>query len=461
VNRLRESTGLPLASYFAGTKVKWLLDNVDSLQADLGDPEKRKQVRFGTVDTWLVYQLTGTKSKSEGAANAGGLFVTDVSNASRWLFLNINTMAWDQKLIDIICAPHSVPIEALPKIMPSSKVYATYTSAAGVPILDQVPIASILGDQHAALVGQCAFNQGEAKNTYGTGLFLMMNTGPNSIPSSHGLLTTVAYQLGEDQPIMYALEGSVSHSGSTIQWLRDQLGIITKASESEKLAETTNHNDGLYFVPAFAGLFAPYWRSDARACIVGMTASHHKGHICRAALEAAAYQTREVFDAMYADSGVQLKALKVDGGGTANKLMMQFQADIINVDVVRPVVMETTARGAAFAAGLAVGVWKDLDELCSLWKVAETFKATMKEEKRYDLWMGWKKAVSKSMGWVEVETIYTNDEETDDGYATAEEDEKEVIDTVITPRTGFDGTTLVLLTVCAFTAGFLTGRSRK
>jgi glycerol kinase len=263
--------------------------------------------------------------------------------------------------------------------------------------MDRTPIASILGDQQAALFGQTAFEPGEAKNTYGTGLFLMMNTGTKIVSSKHGLLTTVAYQIGVDGEVHYALEGSVSHSGSTIQWLRDQLNLIESALQLESFASTTTHNDGLYFVPAFAGLFAPHWRSDARACIVGMTATHHKGHICRAALEAAAYQSREVFEAIYADSNVKLKALKVDAGGTANKLLMQFQSDIIHVDIVKPAVMETTAIGAAFAAGLAAGVWKDLAELKELWAVAEIYTPAMDNESRQKNWKGWKKAISRSL----------------------------------------------------------------
>ncbi len=307
-DRFREKTGLPLASYFAGTKVKWLLDNVITLQMDI--TKKPDDVRFGTIDTWLLYQLSGKPSDADGAANVGGLFLTDVSNASRWLFLDIAKVQWDQSLVSIICSPHSVPLSALPEIRSSSEVYAICTKdATNIPVLEGVPVACILGDQQAALVGQAAFEAGEAKNTYGTGMFLMMNTGTKVVPSTHGLLTTIAYQL--DDTVHYALEGSVSHSGSTIQWLRDQLQLITNAAESETLANQHESNDGLYFVPAFAGLFAPHWRSDARACIVGMTASHNRGHICRAALEAACYQCKEVFDAMYEDSKVRLKTLKV------------------------------------------------------------------------------------------------------------------------------------------------------
>jgi len=399
VNRLRDKTGLPLASYFAGTKVKWLLDNIPELRQDLHDDLNRSSVRFGTIDTWLVYQLTGAKSPHDGAENLGGLCLTDVSNASRWLFLDLRAATWDPSLVDTVCAPHQLPLSALPIIRPSSNIYAVLSNKCGIPAFEKVPLASVLGDQQAALFGQACFRPGEAKNTYGTGMFLMMNTGEKMVPSNHGLLTTIGYQIGEDGELVYALEGSVSHSGSTVQWLRDQLGIISTASETETLA--TESNDGLYFVPAFAGLFAPHWRFDARACIVGMTASHHKGHICRAALEASAYQTREVFDAIYADSDVELLQLKVDGGATANSLLMQFQADMINVEVIRPVVMETTSIGAAFAAGLAVGVWSSTDEIKKLWAVAQVYSPNMEEEQRNRNWQGWQKAIEKSMGWVD------------------------------------------------------------
>jgi glycerol kinase len=472
VNRFRDKTGLPLASYFAGTKVKWLLANVAALEADLNDPHAREHVRFGTVDTWLLYQLTGTSSEAKGAANSGGIFVTDVTNASRWLFLNLHTGFWDDELVKEICAPHSLPMSALPEIRSSSEVYAVCTTSCGVDTLNKVPIASILGDQQAALFGQCAFLPGEAKNTYGTGLFLMMNTGTAIVPSTHGLLTTVGYQLGPEEPIHYALEGSISHSGSTIQWLRDQLNMISDAAESETLARTVEHNDGVYFVPAFAGLFAPHWRSDARACIVGMTASCHKGHICRAALEAAAYQTKEVFDAIYADSKVPLKALKVDGGGTANNLLMQFQADILDIDVIEPVVLETTSMGAAFAAGLAVGVWKDVDEVRKLWAVAKTFKSAMTESERQIYWHGWQKAVTKSVGWIDEKV---QPDEFDDAYDTEDEGDELALSELVgdevrakaspvsapPSESGFSGTTVIIASLCALAVGVLVGRARK
>jgi len=401
-NRLRDKCGLPIASYFAGTKVRWLLDNVPELKKDLLDDDKKDQIFFGTVDTWLVYQLTGSLSGDDNASNCGGLFITDVSNASRWLFMDIKTLEWDKELVSQICSESGVdvPLSALPQIKPSSHVYGTCNANFGLKALEGIPIGGILGDQQAALFGQGAFRPGEAKNTYGTGLFLMMNTGEQLTPSSHGLLTTVGYKIG-NEPCIYALEGSVSHSGSTIQWLRDQLQIISDAAESETLASQVNSNDGLYFVPAFAGLFAPYWRDDARACIVGMTASHNRCHIARAALEACAYQTKDVFDAIYADSNVSLKELRVDGGGTANKLLMQFQSDIINVPVVTPVIKETTALGAAFAAGLATGVWSSQEELRKLWKEESRFQPSMSDDVRKKNWDGWKRAITKSMGWVE------------------------------------------------------------
>ena len=342
------------------------------------------------------------------AANIGGLFITDVTNASRWLFMDLHTLKWDKVLIDTVCGHDgslsddgvSIPLSALPDIKSSSEVYGRCAIGFGEPAIEGTPIAGILGDQQAALFGQGAFEAGEAKNTYGTGLFLMMNTGTQPTPSTHGLLTTVGYCLGNEKPV-YALEGSVSHSGSTIQWLRDQLQIIDDASESEIYARKVDSNDGMYFVPAFAGLFAPYWKSDARACIVGMTASHNKNHFCRAALESAAYQTKDVFDAINVDSHVPLKELRVDGGGTANSLLMQFTADMTNVPVIKPVVKETTALGAAYAAGLAVGVWKDTKEIKSLWAEEERFVPSMDSKLREKYLKGWKKAIQKSMGWVD------------------------------------------------------------
>jgi glycerol kinase len=441
-NRLRSKAGLPLASYFAGTKVRWLLDNVEDLRNDLST--KPETVRFGTIDTWILYQLTGvppsTKDDSSALAlalaNTGGIFATDVSNASRWLFLDIHTVRWDKSLVDAICGPHEVPLTALPRVAASSEVYATLTKeSTGIGKLEGVPVSAILGDQQAALFGQVAFEPGEAKNTYGTGMFLMMNTGNKPVASTHGLLTTIAYKIGDDT--VYALEGSVSHSGSTIQWLRDKIKIIGSAAESETIA--TEHNDGLYLVPAFAGLFAPHWRPDARGCIVGITAAHHSGHIARAALEAAAYQARELFEAITADSGVLLKQLKVDGGGTHNKLLMQFQADTICAPVVVPEVQETTAMGAAFAAGLAVGVWKDQQEIRALWKEARCYEPSMEEDTRQKNWEGWKKAVIRSLDWVEL------DERKKGGGG----------------RFGSIGLPLVLVAALGGACGFLLGRQKR
>lgn len=387
----RDRTGLPIASYFAGSKVKWLLDNVEQLRRDVEDEERCKHVCFGTVDAWLLWKLT-----------SGKRFATDVSNASRWLFMDLKTCQFDQELIDRICRPHKLPMNCLPEICPSSFLFGNVNADCGLgSFFENVPISGVLGDQQAALFGQTAFEKGQAKNTYGTGLFLMMNTGNSPVPSTHGLLTTVGYQLGTSGDVIYALEGSVSHSGSTIRWLRDQLHLIESASDAEKYAATTTSNQGLYLVPAFAGLFSPHWNSNARACIVGITAGHHRGHICRAAMEASCYQTKEVFDAITNESGVTISSLNVDGGATANKLMMQFQADMLDVPVVKPLVMETTALGAAFAAGLAVNVWKDLDEIKALWTITETFEPSMDESKRAKNWKGWNKAVQRSFDWID------------------------------------------------------------
>ena len=401
-------TGLPISSYFAGTKVKWLLDHVAALANDV--QERPQEVCFGTVDTWLLWQLTGQQQQC-GDVNTGGCFYTDVTNASRWLFMDLKTCQWHEDCVATVVAPHVLPMECLPTICPSSHMFGHVSEQCSDqlgPWAAGIPVAAVLGDQQAALFGQTAFTAGRAKNTYGTGLFLMMNTGPNICTSRHGLLTTVAYQIGTEGAVHYALEGSVSHSGSTIQWLRDQLQIIQTASESETLARTVDSSEGVYLVPAFAGLLAPHWRSDARGCWVGLQMSHNRAHLCRAVLEAAAYQTKEVFDAMLQDTAELglltendgLSKLSVDGGGTHNELLMQFQADILDVPVVQPQVMETTSLGAAFAAGLAVGVWQSLAELEQLWAVGRVYQPNMTETERATRVRGWNKAVSKSLGWV-------------------------------------------------------------
>ncbi len=372
-DRLRATTGLPLATYFSGPKLKWILDNVPGARqkAAAGD------LLFGTVDTWLIWNLTGRH-------------VTDVTNASRTLLMDLTTLDWNAEVLRLLDIPRAM----LPEIRSSSEVYA---SARGP--LEGVPVAGDLGDQHAALFGQVCFTPGEAKNTYGTGCFMLMNTGETPVASQAGLLTTLGYKIG-GQKAVYALEGSVAVTGALVQWLRDNLGLIQKSSDVEQLAETVSDNGGIYFVPAFSGLFAPYWRSDARGAILGMTRYVNKGHIARAALEASAYQTREVLEAMQKDSGVALKALKVDGGMVHNELLMQFQADLIDVPVIRPKVTETTALGAAYAAGLAVGFWKDFDELRANWGQERAWQPQMDASKRESLYAGWKKAVTRTFDWV-------------------------------------------------------------
>ena len=381
VERFKSKVGLPLATYFSGTKIVWILENVEGARekADAGD------LLFGTTDSWVLWNLTGGVE--------GGVHATDVTNASRTMFMDLETLQWD----DDILAVFDVPKSMLPEIKSSSEVYGV---ASGHSLLREVPISGILGDQQAATFGQAAFDQGEAKNTYGTGNFLIFNTGTEIIHSKNGLLTTVGYKLG-DAPVHYALEGSIAVTGSLVQWMRDQLGIIKNASEIEDLAKTVKDNGGAYFVPAFSGLFAPYWRSDARGALVGLTRYVNKGHIARAALEAIAYQTREVLDAVNADSGVPLTELKVDGGATANDLLMQFQADIIGVPVVRPVVAETTALGAAYAAGLAVGFWSGLDDLRSNWQEDARWEPAMDKDEADRLLRNWKKAVTKTLDWVD------------------------------------------------------------
>ena len=382
-DRFRPQVGLPLATYFAGPKVKWILDQVPGARerAEKGD------LLFGTIDTWLVWNLTG--------GIQGGKHITDVTNASRTLMMDLDSLDWNHEITSILDIPNSM----LPEIRPSSEVYGV-VRADKIPVLSEIPVAGILGDQQAAMFGQACYQAGEAKNTYGTGCFMLLNTGEVPVPSESGLLTTLCYQV-EGKPAVYALEGSIAITGALVQWLRDNLGLIKSAPEVEKLANTVEDNGGIYFVPAFSGLFAPYWRSDARGVIVGMTRYINKGHLARATLEATAFQTREVLEAMNKDSGVDLSALKVDGGMVFNELLMQFQADILDVPVIRPKVSETTALGAAYAAGLAVDYWQDFNSLRANWGEDKTWKPQMDPEKRENLYDGWKKAVTRTFDWIE------------------------------------------------------------
>jgi len=379
-DRFRAKAGLPLATYFSGTKIKWLLDNVDGARkkADAGD------LLFGNIDTWVIWNLTG-------GTEGGGVHVTDVSNASRTMLMNLETLDWDEELLTAFGVPRSM----LPAIKPSSEVYG---NAKGP--LNGIPVAGDLGDQQAATFGQAAFDVGDAKNTYGTGCFMLLNTGTDMVPSKSGLLTTVGWKLG-DQPAVYCLEGSIAITGALVQWLRDNLGLIAASPDVEALAATVEDNGGIYFVPAFSGLFAPYWRGDARGAIVGMTRYVNKGHFARATLEATAWQTREVLDAMEADSGVKLKELKVDGGMVYNDLLMQFQADVLQVPVIRPKVAETTALGAAYAAGLAVGFWGSTDDLRENWGKDAAWEPRMDEAKVAAEYRQWKKAVTRTFDWIE------------------------------------------------------------
>ncbi|GAA2157473.1 glycerol kinase [Humibacillus xanthopallidus] len=382
--RFKAVTGLPLATYFAGPKVRWILDNVEGAR----ERAEAGELLCGTIDSWLLWNLTG-------GADDGGIHVTDVTNASRTLLMDLRTLAWDEQ----IAAEMGVPLAMLPEIRSSSEVYGTCKPG----ILIDVPVAGILGDQQAATFGQACLEVGTAKNTYGTGNFMLLNTGHDIIDSTHGLLTTVCYQLG-DAPPVYALEGSIAVTGSLVQWLRDNLGLIKDAKEVETLAATVDDNGGAYFVPAFSGLFAPHWRSDARGALVGLTRFVNKGHIARAALEATAFQTREVLEAMNADSGVPLTELRVDGGMVANETLMQFQADLLGVDVVRPLVAETTALGAAYAAGLAVGYWSSTAEITENWGEDRRWSPRMDEAERERLYRQWKKAVQRTLDWVDEDT---------------------------------------------------------
>ncbi|MBF6177842.1 glycerol kinase GlpK [Nocardia otitidiscaviarum] len=379
--RYREKTGLPLATYFSGPKIKWILDNVDGAR----ERAEAGELAFGNMDTWILWNMTG--------GTDGGVHATDPTNASRTLLMDLETLQWDSE----IAAEMGVPLSLLPEIRSSSEVYGTVRARGA---LAGVPIAGILGDQQAATFGQACLTPGEAKNTYGTGNFVLLNTGNDKVLSNNGLLTTVCYQLGDAKPV-YALEGAIAVTGSLVQWLRDNLGMIGSAAEIEEHARTVEDNGGAYFVPAFSGLFAPYWRSDARGAIVGLTRFVSKGHLARAVLEATAFQTREVIDAMNADSGVALTSLKVDGGMVVNELLMQFQADILGVEVIRPVVAETTALGAAYAAGLAVGFWESEDAIRTNWAEDKRWQPALDETCREAEYRNWKKAVTKTFDWVE------------------------------------------------------------
>ncbi|MGW0608108.1 glycerol kinase GlpK [Streptomyces sp. NPDC002644] len=383
-DRFRRETGLPLASYFAGPKTRWLLDRVDGLRerAEAGD------VLFGTMDSWVIWNLTGGVD--------GGRHVTDVTNASRTLLMNLRTLDWDER----ICESIGVPTAMLPEIRSSAEVYGEIRGGDLGDLLGGIPVASALGDQQAALFGQTCFAEGEGKSTYGTGTFLLMNTGEKIINSYSGLITTVGYRIGEQKPV-YALEGSIAVTGSLVQWMRDQMGLISSAAEIEPLAASVEDNGGAYFVPAFSGLFAPYWRSDARGVIAGLTRYVTKGHLARAVLEATAWQTREITDAMAKDSGVQLATLRVDGGMTGNDLLMRILSDCLDVPVVRPEVSETTCLGAAYAAGLAVGFWKSVDELRANWRQDAEWTPRMDAEERDREYRNWLKAVQRTMDWVE------------------------------------------------------------
>ena len=383
-DRFRARVGLPLATYFSGPKIRWLLENVPGLREDA----LRGDAIFGNIDAWLIWNLTG------GVRN--GAHVTDITNAARTMLMELATLRWDGDILDAM----GIPAAMLPTIRPSSDPNVYGYTADGGPFGGSIPVCGDLGDQQAATVGQACFSPGEAKNTYGTGCFMILNTGNKIVPSQHGLLTTACYQFG-DAPAVYALEGSIAIAGALVQWLRDNLRLIDASADIEPLARTVEDNGGIYFVPAFSGLYAPYWRDDARGVIAGMTRFVNRGHIARAALEATAFQTREVLDAMRQDSGVQLTALKVDGGMVFNDLLMQFQADVLGVPVVRPKVAETTALGAAYAAGLAVGFWRSVDEMRANWGVDRTWSPSADDTARTTLYTQWKKAVTRTFDWVE------------------------------------------------------------
>ncbi|HKF23993.1 MAG TPA: glycerol kinase GlpK [Candidatus Angelobacter sp.] len=376
----RPSTGLPLATYFSGLKIRWLLENVPGLQREAESGE----ILFGNIDAYLLWKLTG--------GPRGGIHATDVTNASRTQLMDLKTLAWDAEILRMF----GIPTQMLPRICSSSELYGSAT----LPALRGVAVAGILGDQQAALVGQVCFSSGDAKNTYGTGCFMLMNTGERPAPSRHGLLTTVAYKLG-NQPAQYALEGSVAISGALVQWIRDNLGLIKTSGEIEDLARTVDDNGDVYFVPAFSGLYAPYWKDTARGVITGLTRFANKGHLARAVLEATAFQTRDVTEAMEQDSGIKLNVLRVDGGMIENDLLMQFQADILDRPVVRPEAKEMTALGAAYAAGLATGFFKNTDELRSHWRAGKTWHPQLPAAKRERLYQSWKKSVTRSLDWLD------------------------------------------------------------
>jgi glycerol kinase len=375
---LTSRTGLAIAPYFSASKINWMLNNVEPVKQALA----AGNLRIGTIDSWLTWNLTG------------GLHITDVTNASRTMLMNLQTLTWNSELLTIF----DIPLAILPEIKSSSEVYGT--TSKGGPFKSQIPIAGILGDQHAAMVGQACFEKGSSKTTYGTGNFALLNTGAEIVRSKHGLLTTVCFKFG-NEPAQYALEGSVAVTGSAIQWLRDQLGIISSASEVEALALQVKDSGGVYFVPAFSGLFAPYWRSDARGVIVGLTRATTKAHLARAALDAICYQTMEIMEAMVADSGIAMTEMKVDGGITANQLCMQLQADVMGIDIVKPLITETTALGAAYAAGLAIGFWKSTDEVKAQWRQDRRWQAESDEKTRIIGAAQWKRAVERSFNWVD------------------------------------------------------------
>ncbi|WP_231599703.1 MULTISPECIES: glycerol kinase GlpK [unclassified Salinibacterium] len=383
-NKFKKITGLPLATYFSASKIVWMLENVDGVR----ERAEAGELAFGTPDTWLLWNLTGGPD--------GGVHATDVTNASRTLLMDLETRTWS----DDILSELGIPASLMPDIRSSSEVYGTVSTSS---LLREVPVAGILGDQQAATFGQAAFDAGESKNTYGTGNFLLTNTGTDIVHSENGLITTLAYQLGDDAP-RYAIEGSIAVTGSLIQWLRDNLGIISRSEEVETLAASVDDNGGVYFVPAFSGLFAPHWRPDARGAILGLTRFANKGHIARAALEATAFQTSDVIEAANADADVAMTELRVDGGMVANSALMQFQADILNMPVIRPEVAETTALGAAYAAGLAVDYWSGLDELRDRWSEGERWEPTMDDAERERLIRNWKKAITKTLDWVNEDT---------------------------------------------------------